>query len=48
MEVNMLKQIILVLIIGGLALALIYLAFKDTLANMIFDLPTAFIKTFNG
>lgn len=52
MQVNAIKQIILIVLLATLALALISFAFKDTFANITFDLPSVFTvfsqKLFGG
>lgn len=44
MEVSEIKQIVIILLLAGLVLALITLAFRDTFANFGFGVPTAFTK----
>lgn len=50
MEINAAKQIMIILVLFVLALAVIALVFKDSIANFTFDLPNAFskIKVFPG
>lgn len=46
MDINELKQVILILLIAGIVISVIILMFfKGSFSNFVFSVPNAFIKT---